>query len=317
MAGAGAGCAPAPGRQPHRSRRRIVGAPQSARGPPRRAARSEPAPRPSVAPAVPPRRRSPRPPPQTDHNLAEMAQRLEAALRRAPSPESRPPVTDPLAAPAANAPPSAPMRDSSRARAQFEPSANRRSRPRSNPRSSQSRAQARAGGDAGKKRSTTISNRRWRACWAVRQERRDRHFRPPRPSRDGGGRSSGLIAAAHAACCRAGHQHQFRPRQRPDRARDPVDRAAHGAVAGAVDPGDDDVVHPHRGGAVAAAHRARHRDRAAQRGDRLARAVPHRLRDGAGVPARLRRRRQAADRQRDHRRAGVRARVRAVRAPSC
>jgi flagellar protein FliO/FliZ len=32
-----------------------------------------------------------------DHNLAEMAQQLEAALRRAPAPEGRPPVTDPLA----------------------------------------------------------------------------------------------------------------------------------------------------------------------------------------------------------------------------
>ena len=54
------------------------------------AARSEPAPRvqinePAAAPA------------QADHNLAEMAHQLEAALRRAPSPEGRPPVTDPLA----------------------------------------------------------------------------------------------------------------------------------------------------------------------------------------------------------------------------
>jgi len=31
---------------------------------------------------------------QADHNLAEMAQQLEAALRRSPSPEGRPPVTD-------------------------------------------------------------------------------------------------------------------------------------------------------------------------------------------------------------------------------
>ncbi|MDO9412213.1 MAG: flagellar biosynthetic protein FliO [Pseudolabrys sp.] len=38
--------------------------------------------------------------PQDDHNLAEMAQQLEAALRRAPAPapEPRPPVTDALAA---------------------------------------------------------------------------------------------------------------------------------------------------------------------------------------------------------------------------
>ncbi|MBI1201359.1 MAG: hypothetical protein GC182_02490, partial [Rhodopseudomonas sp.] len=35
---------------------------------------------------------------QNDHNLAEMAQQLEAALRRPPAPEARPPVTDPLAA---------------------------------------------------------------------------------------------------------------------------------------------------------------------------------------------------------------------------
>src|SRR5262245_18540591 len=34
---------------------------------------------------------------QADHNLAEMAQQLEAALRRAPVPEHRPPVNDPLA----------------------------------------------------------------------------------------------------------------------------------------------------------------------------------------------------------------------------
>jgi flagellar protein FliO/FliZ len=36
---------------------------------------------------------------QADHNLAEMAHQLEAALRRAPAPEARPPVTDSLAAP--------------------------------------------------------------------------------------------------------------------------------------------------------------------------------------------------------------------------
>jgi flagellar protein FliO/FliZ len=63
------------------------------------AAHREP-PRPSavVPPAEPPA------PPQTDHNLAEMAQQLEAALRRTPMPESRPPVTDPLAAAAKAAP---------------------------------------------------------------------------------------------------------------------------------------------------------------------------------------------------------------------
>jgi flagellar protein FliO/FliZ len=58
------------------------------------AARSEPAPRPQMAEPAPA-------PAQADHNLAEMAQQLEAALRRAPAPEGRPPVTDPLAAPVA------------------------------------------------------------------------------------------------------------------------------------------------------------------------------------------------------------------------
>jgi len=86
------------------------------------AARSEPAPRPSVAPVVPPPP-EPAAPPQTDHNLAEMAQQLEAALRRAPMPESRPPVTDPLAAPAANPPAkAAPLRDfKPRVEPKFEP----------------------------------------------------------------------------------------------------------------------------------------------------------------------------------------------------
>jgi flagellar protein FliO/FliZ len=41
---------------------------------------------------------------QGDHNLAEMAQQLEAALRRSPAPEGRPPVTDPLAAPGGASP---------------------------------------------------------------------------------------------------------------------------------------------------------------------------------------------------------------------
>lgn len=63
----------------------------------------EPTPR-GAPPVVPPAAIEPAAPPQTDHNLAEMAQQLEAALRRAPMPESRPPVTDPLAAAARPAP---------------------------------------------------------------------------------------------------------------------------------------------------------------------------------------------------------------------
>ncbi len=51
---------------------------------------AEPPPRVVAAPALPPE-----PAPQDDSNLADMAQQLEAALRR---PDNRPPVTDPLAA---------------------------------------------------------------------------------------------------------------------------------------------------------------------------------------------------------------------------
>jgi flagellar protein FliO/FliZ len=62
--------------------------------------RSEAPPRANVAPvAPPPAAPEPAATAQNDHNLAEMAQQLEAALRRAPPPESRPPVTDPLAKP--------------------------------------------------------------------------------------------------------------------------------------------------------------------------------------------------------------------------
>ncbi len=69
------------------------------------AARGESVPRPTVTPVPPPPIAEPAAPAQTDHNLAEMAQQLEAALRRTPIPESRPPVTDPLAAQPAKAVP--------------------------------------------------------------------------------------------------------------------------------------------------------------------------------------------------------------------
>ncbi len=65
--------------------------------------------------APPPPAHEPPQQPQNDHNLAEMAQQLEAALRRGPPIESRPPVTDPLAVnPAGNGgvmPPRTPARD--------------------------------------------------------------------------------------------------------------------------------------------------------------------------------------------------------------
>ncbi len=64
--------------------------------------RIEPAPRVSVAPPPPPEPA----PAENDQNLADMAQQLEAALRR---PDNRGPVTDPLAA--ANTAPRTPPRD--------------------------------------------------------------------------------------------------------------------------------------------------------------------------------------------------------------
>ncbi|HEY4141648.1 MAG TPA: flagellar biosynthetic protein FliO [Pseudolabrys sp.] len=56
----------------------------------------EPPPRVVAAPPMPPMPPEPAPVPQSDHNLADMAHQLEAALRRPP--DNRPPVTDPLAA---------------------------------------------------------------------------------------------------------------------------------------------------------------------------------------------------------------------------
>lgn len=62
---------------------------QARLSPPDHGSPSEPVPR--VPPVAEPAAQT------ADHNLAEMAQQLEAALRRAPAPEGRPPVTDPLA----------------------------------------------------------------------------------------------------------------------------------------------------------------------------------------------------------------------------
>ena len=72
-------------------------------------------PPPARASAMAPPAHEPPPQPQNDQNLAEMAQQLEAALRRGPATDSRPPVTDPLAVnPAGNGsvmPPRTPARD--------------------------------------------------------------------------------------------------------------------------------------------------------------------------------------------------------------
>src|SRR6185312_8388947 len=73
------------------------------------------APPPRIEPVTAPRLPEPAPVPPPaqdgDQNLAEMAQQLEAALRRPPGAENRPPVTDPLAMPRPAEPPRAPLRD--------------------------------------------------------------------------------------------------------------------------------------------------------------------------------------------------------------
>jgi hypothetical protein len=76
-------------------------APPEPMPPPRQEMRHEPVRQepPLRATSAPPVVAEPPPSPQTDHNLAEMAQQLEAALRRTAVPEGRPPVTDALAAP--------------------------------------------------------------------------------------------------------------------------------------------------------------------------------------------------------------------------
>ena len=139
------------------------------------------------APARTSSRRSHEPAAQADHNLAEMAHRLEAALRRAPAPEGRPPVTDPwLRRARALTSPHA-RRSANSARA---PSRNSNRSPSrnsiSNPRLAPSRRQRPA------RTFTTASNRRWRVCWAVPTGKLETTaIPPPRPSRDGGGRCSG------------------------------------------------------------------------------------------------------------------------------
>ena len=172
-------------------------------------------------------------------------------------------------------------------------------------------AARRRGGASHRNPFTTASNRRWRACSAAQTAKLENSKdRPLRPSSDGGGRyrDDPCGGCVSGRCAR--HQHQSRSGRRAHGTRDPAHRLHHGALAGAVDPDHDDLVHAHRRGAVAAAHRARHRDRAAQCGDRRARALPHRLRDGAGAADRLRQRHPPAGQQRDQRRAGLRARLR-------
>ena len=97
---------------------------------------------PAVAPlptAIPAREPVPSAEPaQTDHNLAEMAQRLEAALRRPGAGDLHPPATDPLAAPFA-APPVATQREVKPVRAEpkFEPKLETKFESRPEPRAEQ------------------------------------------------------------------------------------------------------------------------------------------------------------------------------------
>jgi flagellar protein FliO/FliZ len=94
---------------------------------------------PQMAPPREPAAPPPALPPQTDHNLAEMAQRLEAALRRPSANDMHPPVTDPLAAsvppPPRPAPP--PLRE-----VRPEPKADFKPEPKFEPKSEPKPAQA-------------------------------------------------------------------------------------------------------------------------------------------------------------------------------
>jgi flagellar protein FliO/FliZ len=98
-----------------------------------------PAPRVSAAPPVAPESAAQ---PQADQNLAEMAQQLEAALRRTPMPEGRPPVSDAQAAQVtaphtkpAEAPARAPLREyKPRVELKFEPRPQAKFEPKVEPR---------------------------------------------------------------------------------------------------------------------------------------------------------------------------------------
>jgi flagellar protein FliO/FliZ len=71
---------------------------------------------------------------QSDHNLAEMAQQLEAALRRGPAAEGRPPVTDPLAVNPAGKAPDMPPRTPREFKARAEPKLEAKIEPKREPR---------------------------------------------------------------------------------------------------------------------------------------------------------------------------------------
>jgi hypothetical protein len=79
--------------------------------PPRPTQIPTPGPTPAREPAAAAPPPPPMPAPQTERNLAEMAQRLEAALRRPGTPDIHPPVTDALAASVPPPKPAEPLHD--------------------------------------------------------------------------------------------------------------------------------------------------------------------------------------------------------------
>jgi flagellar protein FliO/FliZ len=280
---------------------------------------SGPSPAPAAAragqPSEPPRT-MPRPAQKLDPQYADMAQRLEAALRKpaaepeatrpAPAPRPAPPVQDSRVEPKPTAPapaPRAPMpripesRPEPRVEAprpqaapQVTPPPATSRQPRRNPHRPHPPIRPRP-------TCSRVSKKKWPVSCGPAEGKTHKNdakkFRAAMYGRRASCESPGGVVRRRAFCrgiC-AGHLDQLRQRgnrrRRRDRARDPADRHHHGPVARARDPRHGDVVHAHRRGAVAPAHRDRPADRAAQCRDHFAGAFSHRLRHGAGVSDRL------------------------------
>ena len=280
--------------------------------PPRRAARPQPVPR-RARRAAGRRRRPPKPSRQSaaDQNLAEMAQRLEAALRR-------------------------PARTTSRARAEAatsraESGAASRNRPRRptipsaptaphadaarTPR--RSRARARADAKPAPQKSRLRQPRTGDGELARPPEQQsldDISDRPLRPSRDGGGRCSGRSsAAAVVSGRRAGHQHQFRPGRR--RSTERVIQLIAFITVLSLAPSILIMMTSFTRIVVVLSLLRTALGTATAPPNAVIVALALFLTAfvmGPALQTRLRRRHPPADQQRDHRRAGVRARVRAA-----
>ena len=135
---------------------------------------------------------------QADHNLAEMAQQLEAALRRCAGARRQATCYRSVGGAIARSTRSkAPTQARVRRCATLRLGWSRKSRRRPNRNSNRglSPSSTRSPNRVSRRQRqarifTKISKRRWPACLAVRQENRDIRFRPPCPSCDGGGRGS-------------------------------------------------------------------------------------------------------------------------------